>query len=150
MAACNSDEHGRWMLFSMMKLPCEGSYLPSDQSTPDGHPVATVDSQADCQELAEKNSHPFYSFETNKKRCFTSAKCYEPVDTAADNEPWEIHVALWPKHTKTHVACRPTAGALPVPLARRVQGVPHRAEQYRGQLPEGLGGAEAREECTRD
>jgi hypothetical protein len=114
VAACNSDEHGRWMLFSMMKLPCEGSYLPSDQSTPDGHPVATVDSQADCQELAEKNSHPFYSFETNKKRCFTSAKCYEPVDTAADNEPWEIHVALWPKHTKTHVACRPTAGALSV------------------------------------
>jgi hypothetical protein len=110
--ACGTDTHARWMFFSMVKLPCEGSYLPSAQSTPEGHPVATVNSQEDCQELAELNSHPHYSFEPTQKKCFTSAKCYEPVDTTGgDNQPWRIHVALWPKHPKTNVACRPTAGA---------------------------------------
>merc|ERR1740138_352338 len=98
------------MIFSMKKLPCEGSYLPSNESTPDGHPYETVDSQTECQMLAEEAGHPYYSFEPNQKKCFTSMKCQEPVPTDED-EPWKIFIDLWPKHNNTHVACKPTDGA---------------------------------------
>ena len=107
---CGTDVHARWMIFSMKKLPCEGSYLPSNESTPDGHPYETVESQTECQMLAEEAGHPYYSFEPNQKKCFTSMKCQEPVPTDED-EPWKIFIDLWPKHNNTHVACKPTDGA---------------------------------------
>merc|ERR1719353_718139 len=99
------------MIFSFMKLPCEGSYIPSSESQPEGHPYETVESQEDCQRLAEENGHPYYSFEPTKMKCFTSLKCFEPVDTTEDDEPWKIFIDLWPKHNNTHVACKATTGA---------------------------------------
>lgn len=108
---CGTDIHGRWMIFSMEKLPCSGSYLSSEESAPEGHPEPIVEDQEACQKLAEENGHPYYSFEPNQKKCFTSAQCFEPIDTTPDNEPWKIFVELWPKHNNTNVACKSVDGA---------------------------------------
>jgi len=93
------DESPLWAQHSGSRIKCNNNI-----------DVQYVQSQEDCQAIAEAAGHPFYSFRHNANRhghkCMSSAHCDEPLLNR--NNEWHIYhdsSPVWVHHLGDHVKC---------------------------------------------